>query len=88
MCDIVTRGPRCQHQQYGGGSLCLATGLVKGEGSKVREQSPLKEPPLSTRLYIAGRDGAVPISAHIMESCDEWCTCLSYGEKLMEMERC
>lgn len=48
----------------------MATGLVKGEKSEVREQSPLKETPLSTRLYIAGKDGAFPISTHITLSCD------------------
>lgn len=43
--------------------------VVKGERSEVREQSPLKETPLSTRLYIAGRDGPFPISlsCHVSE---------------------
>lgn len=44
-------------------------GLVKGERSEVREQWLLKEPPLSTGLYIAGRDRAFTISNHIALSC-------------------
>lgn len=44
-------------------------GLVKGERSEVREQWLLKEPPLSTGLYIAGRDRAFSISNHIALSC-------------------
>lgn len=43
--------------------------MVKGERSEVREQSPLKEPPLSTGLYLAPRDTAFPISTHITLSC-------------------
>lgn len=34
--DAVTRGPGCQHQQYGSGSLCLATGA--GQRGKVGVQ--------------------------------------------------
>lgn len=36
--DTVTRGPRCQHQQYGGRSLCLAMGSVKGQRSGVGQE--------------------------------------------------
>lgn len=44
-------------------------GLVKGERSEVREQWLLKKPPLSTGLYIAGRDRVFTISNHIALSC-------------------
>lgn len=62
-CATVTRGPGCQRQQRGGGSLCLATGVwSKGKGRRSDTGPPLRESPLSTALYIAGRVPVFPIA--------------------------
>lgn len=63
-CATVTRGPGCQRQQRDGGSLCLATGVwSKGKGRRSGTGPPLRESPLSTALYIAGRVPVFPITA-------------------------
>lgn len=56
-----------QHTDLRVSANSMAAIIMSGNGrrSEVREHSPLKEPLLSTRLYIAGGGRAVPITTHI-----------------------
>lgn len=64
--DAATRGPGCQHQQYGSGSLCLATGAGQRGKVGVQRRAAIKGVSSVNGFVYSRKRASFPIGALII----------------------